>query len=379
VEAEVKRIAVSPLASVPQERRTTKPAHRPMPSPMQTKRKIHAAGFTSLLSLLSVILLISILVCTSFGAVRVPVSTMVQAFLGRHALTQTQHIILFTIRLPRVLASAVVGAALAISGLMFQGLFRNPMADPYITGSSGGAVVGGCIGIFFLSQYSLWGFNATALLAFLGSALTMAVVYSLARTHGRTNVVTLLLAGFALSTMLSNSTYLFEAFDPNPSTGTRVLSAWLHGVIGVPRWPQLCIMFLLLCVGITAAYPLMRRLNILSLGDDYAHQLGIRVEPARIAIILVGSLLTAAAVSLDGLISFAGLIVPHVARLRLGPDHIRLLPVTALAGAIFLVITDTLARSLFAPVELPVGVLMVFLGGPFFLYLLRKSKREYAL
>ncbi len=379
MEAEVKRIAVSPLASVPQERRTSERANPPMPFPVQTKHRIHAAGFTSLLFLLSVILLISILVCTSFGAVRVPVSAMVQALLGRHALTQTQHIILFTIRLPRVLASAVVGAALAISGLMFQGLFRNPMADPYIIGSSGGAVVGGCIGILFLSQYSLWGFNATALLAFLGSALTMAVVYSLARTHGRTNVVTLLLAGFALSTMLSNSTYLFEAFDPNSSTGTRALAAWLHGVIGVPRWPQLCIMFLLLCVGMTAAYPLMRRLNTLSLGDDYAHQLGIRVEPTRIAIILVGSLLTAAAVSLGGLISFAGLIVPHVARLRLGPDHIRLLPVTALAGAIFLVITDTLARSLFAPVELPVGVLMVFLGGPFFLYLLRKSKREYAL
>jgi iron complex transport system permease protein len=379
VGTEVTRIAVSPLASVPQERRASERANPSMPLPVQTKRRIHAAGFTGLLLLLSVILLISILVCTSFGAVRVPVSAIAQAILGRHALTQTQHIILFTIRLPRVLASAVVGAALAISGLMFQGLFRNPMADPYIIGSSGGAVVGGCIGILFLSQYSLWGFNATALLAFLGSVITMAVVYSLARTHGRTNVVTLLLAGFALSTMLSNSTYLFEAFDPNSSTGTRALSAWLHGVISVPRWPQLCIVFLLLCAGTTAAYPLMRRLNILSLGDDYAHQLGIRVEPTRIAIILVGSLLTAAAVSLGGLIGFAGLIVPHVARLRLGPDHTRLLPVTALAGAIFLVIADTLARSLFAPVELPVGVLMVFLGGPFFLYLLRKSKREYAL
>jgi iron complex transport system permease protein len=123
----------------------------------------------------------------------------------------------------------------------------------------------------------------------------------------------------------------------------------------------------------------MRRLNTLALGDEYAHQLGIRVETTRILIILVGSLLTAIAVSLGGLISFAGLIVPHVARLLLGPDHVRLLPVTALAGAIFLVITDTIARTLFAPTELPVGILMAFLGGPFFLYLLRKSKREYAL
>jgi iron complex transport system permease protein len=131
--------------------------------------------------------------------------------------------------------------------------------------------------------------------------------------------------------------------------------------------------------GLLAAYPLMRRLNTLALGDEYATQLGIRVERTRVGIILAGSLLTALAVSLGGLISFAGLIVPHVARLLLGPDHVRLLPVTAISGAIFLVITDTLARTLFAPSDLPVGILMVFLGGPFFLYLLRKSKREYVL
>jgi iron complex transport system permease protein len=130
---------------------------------------------------------------------------------------------------------------------------------------------------------------------------------------------------------------------------------------------------------IVAAYPLMRRLNTLALGDEYAHQLGIRVETTRIAIIMAGSLLTAIAVSLGGLISFAGLIIPHVARLLLGPDNVRLLPVTAIGGAIFLVIADTLARTLLAPSELPVGILMVFLGGPFFLYLLRKGKREYTL
>jgi iron complex transport system permease protein len=123
----------------------------------------------------------------------------------------------------------------------------------------------------------------------------------------------------------------------------------------------------------------MRRLNTLALGDEYAQQLGVRVERTRVVIILVGSLLTAVAVSLGGLIGFAGLIVPHGARLLLGPDHVKLLPVTVLAGAIFLVVADTLARTVFAPREMPVGVLMVFVGGPFFLYLLRKSKREYAL
>jgi iron complex transport system permease protein len=328
---------------------------------------------------LLIILCATILVSLSFGAVHVPVRDMLAAILHHHSLTETQHTILLAIRLPRVLTSAIVGCALAISGLMFQGLFRNPMADPYIIGASGGAAVGACIGIIFFAQWSVFGFSAAALFAFIGSVLTMFVVYSLARTHGRTNGVTLLLAGFAVGTMLSNSTYLFELFDPNPTAGHRIVAAWLHGVITIPTWNQFTVSVVLLAAATLAAYPLMRRLNTLALGDEYAEQLGVRVELSRVGIILVGSLLTAIAVSLGGLISFAGLIVPHVARLLLGPNHVRLLPVTALAGAIFLVITDTLARTLFAPAEVPVGILMVFLGGPFFLYLLRKHKREYAL
>ena len=373
MEAEVSRIAVSAISV---------PLSREEPRSVPIAHASH--GFVTdhlwvVIATLSVSLLFSIVICACFGAVHIPVSSAVQALLLRHPLTETQRIILYTVRLPRVLASAVVGAALAVSGLMFQGLFRNPMADPYIIGSSGGAIVGGCIGMIFLSHVSIFGFSAMATLAFVGSVLTMGLVYSLARTRGHTNIVTLLLAGFAISTMLSNCTYIFEIIDPNSSTGTRVLAAWLHGVIGVPHWSQLAVTAVLLVTAMLAAFPLMRRLNTLALGDEYAQHLGIRVERTRVAIIVVASLLTAAAVSLGGLISFAGLIVPHVARLLLGPDHVRLLPVTALGGAIFVVVADTLARTVFAPAELPVGVLMVFMGGPFFLYLLRKSKREYAV
>ncbi len=329
---------------------------------------------------LTVLLFASLMISVSVGAVHLPISAIAAAALGQDgALDETQRTILLAIRLPRVLASAIVGAALAVSGLMFQGLFRNPMADPYIIGASGGAALGACIGIVFLSQFAVFGFSATALLAFAGAVLTMVVVYSLARTRGRTSGVTLLLAGFALGTMLSNSTYLFELFGSDSTFRARIVAAWLHGVIGIPQWQQLAITASLLSAGLLLAFPLMRRLNTLALGDEYADQLGIRVEATRIGIILAGSLLTALAVSLGGLISFAGLIVPHVARLLLGPDHVRLLPVTALGGAIFLVITDTLARTLFAPTEIPVGILMVFIGGPFFLYLLRKNKREYTV
>ncbi len=313
------------------------------------------------------------------GAVRVGVGALLGEIAGRHTLSAMERLILLEIRLPRVLASAVVGAALAAAGLLFQGLFRNPMADPYVIGSSGGAVVGACVGILFFSQVAFLGFSATALLAFAGSVGTMVVVYWLARSGGGTNIVALLLAGFAVSTMLGNSTYLFEMLDPDPARGTRVLSAWLRGAVGTPGWGQLGVAAGMLLLAGVGAMALARRLNTLALGDEYAEQLGVRVERTRVAIILVGSLLTAVAVSLGGLIGFAGLIVPHGARMLLGPDHVRLMPVTALAGAIFLVVADTAARAVFAPKEVPVGVLMVFLGGPFFLYLLRRAKREHGL
>jgi len=372
LEAELGKIAITPLASVPTGRRPGEPAS-------EQSRPMQKTGFMLLVIGLLVALFATIMVSVSIGAIHIPLDAMIAAMLGRRSLTEMQHTILFAVRLPRVLASSIVGGALAVSGLMFQGLFRNPMADPYIIGASGGAALGACIGIVFLSQITVFGFSATALLAFAGSVVTMAIVYSLARTRGRTSGVTLLLAGFAVGTMLTNSTYLFELFDPNSSSGTRIVAAWLHGTIGIPEWKQLAVTFCLFGFSMVLAYPLMRRLNTLALGDEYAHQLGLRVEATRIAIILAGSLLTAIAVSLGGLISFAGLIIPHVARLLLGPDNVRLLPVTAIAGAIFLIVADTLARTVLAPSELPVGILMVFLGGPFFLYLLRKGKREYAL
>ncbi len=367
MEAQLNKLAVAPAASVPN-------GQRPRGAALRAVRSLATANLTLLL-----VLGASVLVSVSFGAIHIPLHDLLAALFHRQALTETQHTILFAIRLPRVLASALVGAALALSGLMFQGLFRNPLADPYIIGASGGAAVGACIGIVFLAQVSLFGFSATALLAFAGALVTMVVVYALARSKGRTSGVTLLLAGFAVGTILANSTYLFEVFDPNPAYGHRIVLAWLHGSIMVPEWTQLAVTFVFFALATLAALPLMRRLNTLALGDEYAHQLGLRVEATRIALILVGSLLTAIAVSLGGLISFAGLIVPHVVRMILGPDHVRLMPATILSGAIFLIATDTLARTLFAPSELPVGILMVFVGGPFFLYLLRKGKREYTL
>ncbi len=356
----------------------TEIAMPPTAEQMSTHRARGRSRYYAILCVLSVLLVVAMVYSMSWGAVRVPAHDIWGAILGKTELTTEEHAILLQIRLPRILAASCIGAALSIAGLLFQGLFRNPLADPYVIGSSGGAVLGGALGMFFLPQFNVWGFSATALCALCGSVVTIGVVYWLARVDGRTQVVSLLLAGFAVSTMLQSSSYFFEILERDYGMN-RVFLSWLHGVIGIARWGHLGVTFAMLLVGYGFAHPLMRRLNTLALGDEYAQQLGIHVETIRIVIILVGSLLTAAAVALGGLIVFVGLIVPHLARLALGPDHTRLLPVTTLTGAIFLVITDTLARTLLAPTEIPVGVLMAFLGGPFFLYLLRRTKREYSI
>ena len=326
--------------------------------------------------ILTLALLVAIVISLGVGAVGVPARKLFLTLFGQDSLTADQRIIILSIRLPRILAAALVGGALSVSGLLFQGLFRNPLADPYVIGSSGGAVLGASVGVFLLSSVSLAGFGATALLAFVGAACSITLVYALARVNGRTPAVTLLLAGFAVGTMLSYSSYLLETLDVGFGTGLRILASWLHGTIGQPTWGQLAIIVLLFVLGFAAAAPLARRLNTLSLGEEYATHLGLNVQHTRIAVVVIGSLLTAAAVALGGLISFVGLVVPHMMRMVLGPDHTRLLPATALAGAVFLLVADTVARTIIAPAELSVGVLTAFIGGPFFLYLLRKTKQE---
>jgi iron complex transport system permease protein len=269
-----------------------------------------------------------------------------------------------------------VGAALSATGVLFQGLFRNPLADPFVLGTSGGAALGGAIGIFLIPTLSFAGFSATAVLAFVGSVLTMVLVWYLARTSGAFAMETLLLAGFAIGTMLNSATVVFELREEASSSGLRVLAAWLHGQLSIPAWSQLGLIAPLTIIAIVFALPVAGRLNTLALGEEYASQLGVHVGRVRVATVILGSLLTAAAVSLGGLIGFVGLLVPHFLRILIGPNHVRLLPAAALGGATFLILADTLARTAFAPTEIPVGVFTAFLGGPAFLYLLHHRSQE---
>jgi iron complex transport system permease protein len=325
--------------------------------------------------ILLVALVLAIIFATALGAVRLPLMEVLRAFLHPSQAGEAGEII-FGLRLPRVLAAALVGAALSVTGVLFQGLFRNPLADPFVLGTSGGAALGGAIGIFMIPALSFAGFSATALMAFVGSVLTMILVWYLARASGRFAMETLLLAGFAIGTMLNAATVVFEMHEQATSSGLRVLAAWLHGQLSIPAWSQLGMVTPLVIVAIFLALPLAGRLNTLALGEEYAEQLGVHVSRVRMGIVVLGSLLTALAVSLGGLIGFVGLLVPHFLRILIGPDHVRLLPAAALGGAIFLILADTFARTAFAPTEIPVGVFTAFLGGPAFLYLLNHRSRE---
>ena len=324
---------------------------------------------------LAIGLVLAVVVATALGAVRLPLAEVLRAFLHPSQAGETGEII-FGLRLPRVLAAGLVGAALSVTGVLFQGLFRNPLADPFVLGTSGGAALGGAVGIFLVPALSFAGFSATALLAFCGSVLTMILVWYLARAGGRFAMETLLLAGFAIGTMLNAATVVFEMHEEASSSGLRVLAAWLHGQLSIPAWSQLGLVTPLVVVSIVIALPLASRLNTLALGEEYAEQLGVHVSRVRMATVVLGSLLTALAVSLGGLIGFVGLLVPHFLRILIGPNHVRLLPAAALGGAIFLILADTFARTAFAPTEIPVGVFTAFLGGPAFLYLLNHRSRE---
>lgn len=334
-----------------------------------------------ILVLLFVVMTVS---ATGIGTVHIPSREIVSMLLSHVGLVHfprtwpaTDEIIILQIRLPRVIAAALVGAALSIAGTIFQGLLRNPMADPYVIGTSGGAALGATLGALLAGRFSLLGFGAVPTLAFLGALATMAVVYRLSKVGGRTPVVTLLLAGFAISVILGYTMSFLLIVNDRLQLNTRIIYVWLLGGISVTRWSQVGVIAVIVIAGTALALTLGRSLNALSLGDETAEYLGIPVERHRAAIIVLGSLLTAAAVSGGGLIGFVGLIVPHFLRLLFGPNHTRLLPLAALGGATFLVTADLLSRIAISPTELPVGILTAFIGGPAFLFLLRRSKREY--
>ena len=324
--------------------------------------------------LLGLLLILVILISITMGSVKVPplrsFRILFQSILGlKGGGNETERAIILSLRLPRAILAGLVGAGLSVSGATFQALLRNPLADPYILGVSSGAAVGAILAILLgLSTFSF----GLPLASFLGAFLTVLIVFYFGRQDGKIHPNTLLLAGVITGSFLSALIMFFISVSQKEELHTIIF--WLMGDFSFSNARAILIIFPYILLGFFFLYLRSRHLNLILSGEENAVQLGVDVEKLKLVSYLSASLITAASVSVCGLIGFVGLIIPHAVRLIFGPDHRLLIPASALVGASFLIASDTVARTLLAPTELPVGVITAVFGGPFFIYLLKTRK-----
>jgi iron complex transport system permease protein len=324
-----------------------------------------------------VLLLFTIVLAVATGAVYVPVGRSFRIILAGMGLIndpdipQNQFSIIYMVRLPRVLVACLAGSALAASGTVMQGMFRNPMADPGILGVSSGAGLGAVIAITL--KFSVKSIYLLPLFAAAGSITAVALIYFLSLKKGRTSPLTLILSGLAVSTFISAMTQLI--LTRSNDYEVRSYTFWTMGGLNGMMWEQVRLVAGPLIILVLVLMVFSRDLNLLLLGDEEARSVGLEPARSRKLLLIITSIITATAVSVCGPVSFVGLIVPHIMRLITGPDHRILLPASAIGGAIFLTGCDILSR-LPARGEISVGIITSMLGAPFFLYLLIKSRRE---
>ncbi|GEB61170.1 FecCD family ABC transporter permease [Streptomyces gardneri] len=354
---------------------TTKaPAAEPPATEPPAPRRGRSAVLT--LSLLAALLLLSLL-SAGIGAYEIPLGDVLASVqhrigLGGHALDRTAESVLWNIRLPRVVLAVLVGASLGCAGALMQGVFGNPLAEPGVIGISAGAAVGAvgaiALGLTFLGNWTV------TVCAFVAGLATVLLVYAMSRSGGRTEVVTLILTGIAVNAFAGALIGLFLFFADNAQITQ--ITFWQLGSLAQATWPKVLAVLPCALLGLAVAPFHSRRLDLLALGERPARHLGVDVERLRVALILVVALLTAAAVAVAGIITFVGLLVPHLLRMANGPGHRFLVPGSALGGAVVLAAGDLAARTVAAPAELPLGVLTALLGSPFFFWLLRRTRRR---
>lgn len=341
------------------------------------KKRLAGYGFIGL-----ILLVLTVLLCLAIGSVHLPVRHIagilvnhipgLDGFVEPVWNTSSEQIIM-KVRLPRVMLGILVGAALAVAGAGFQGVLRNPLADPYTLGVSAGASVGAAVMIYFNLQYILLGEWMLPLVAFTTGVLTLWGVLMLAREGGKIPTNSLILSGVVMNAFLGAVVSFLTAMSKD--TVNQILF-WTMGSLSLRGWSYAAILFPYLAAGIVYLWSRSRSLNLLALGERQAAHLGVRVDLLKVSVLLVATLLTAAAVSVAGVIGFVGLVVPHIVRLIVGPDYRLIIPLSALGGGIFLAWADMGARTLLAPTEIPLGVLTAFVGAPFFAYLLYRNKKQ---
>jgi iron complex transport system permease protein len=323
------------------------------------------------IAILCAVLLASAVIAVGIGAASLSPGDVLQV-VWRH-LTGGQaggahDLIIWQMRLPRIVLAVLVGGGLAVSGVIMQALFHNPLADPYVVGVSSGAAFGAVLAVALGISLSLLGMNAIPLCAFLGAVAVTALVYGLARHRVRIPVTTLLLTGIAVGSLLQAAT-AFLLLQQGHSE-LREVMAWLMGSVANRGWRHVGMLLPYLTVGLACAWVWQRELNVFAFGEATAHHLGVPLERTKLLLLLLASLLAAGAVAMSGVIAFVGLIVPHIMRRLVGPNHRRLLPAAFLGGGLLLLWADVLARTLLPASELPIGIITSVLGAPFFLYLL---------
>ncbi|HWQ40895.1 MAG TPA: iron chelate uptake ABC transporter family permease subunit [Desulfosporosinus sp.] len=344
-----------------------------MEQKLKTKRIFWLTGFVALL-------LVSLVVSVMIGSVNLPLALTLKILLSHLPVVNlaptwslAQDAIVWDLRLPRVFLAIVIGAMLSSTGVAFQGMLRNPLADPYILGVSVGAAFGAASSMLFFRDLALLGYFTTPIFAFIGALLSLWFVMSLASHHGQRDRETLILAGVVVQSLIGAAISFLIAISGQQM---QQIVFWMMGSLANRTWLDVAMLTPYMLVGFVYLSLQQRDLNLISLGESAATHLGMDVEKKKIKILIAGSLLTAAAVSVVGIIGFVGLIVPHLMRLIVGPDHRILLPLSTLAGAIFLLWADTVARSIIPSREIPIGVITAFIGAPFFAYLLKKGLKR---
>lgn len=323
-------------------------------------------------------LVVLVPVAAHTGAYPVPVGDVVASVqnrlgLGGTELDRVAESVLWNVRFPRIVLALLVGASLGCAGALMQGVFGNPLAEPGVIGVSSGAAVGAvaaiALGLNFAGNWTV------SILAFVAGLVTVLLVYAMSRSGGRTEVVTLILTGIAVNAFAGALIGLFLFFADTAAVNQ--ITFWQLGSLSQTTWPKVLAVLPCAVLGLGVAPLYARRLDLLALGERPARHLGVDVERLRIVLVLVIALLTAAAVSVSGIIGFVGLVVPHLLRMAAGPGHRFLLPGSALLGALVLLAADLTARTVASPAELPLGVLTALLGSPFFFWLLRRTRRRH--
>lgn len=319
---------------------------------------------TSAILLLAIVLVITLIIAISIGATSIPVLSIING-----ELSESQLNVLSVIRLPRVLLACVVGAALAVSGAAMQGLFRNPLADPGLIGISSGAALAVAATIVIIGPVTgLFGLYGISVAAFIGGSATALLIFQFAHITGTFSVTYMLLAGIAINALAGAGTGLLTYLSSDEQL--RTLTFWTMGSLGGALWPAVIVVMTVIVPSTLLLIKHAKQLNLLLLGEQEAHYLGVNTQRLKMIVIVTTALSVGAAVAVSGIIGFVGLVVPHLIRLSIGPDHRLLIPASALLGAILLVIADTIARTVVAPAEMPVGIITSLIGGPFFLWLL---------